>query len=260
MNNPHLHNPHLPGETFYLQGAGPHSVLLLHGFTATCSEVSWLGERLHAAGYSVLAPLLPGHGTHPDDLNRTSWQAWLDAAEAAFDELQRRAREEGRGGLVAVGGESNGGLLALALAARRPETAAVLAFAPAVRLRLGPAERMLLRLAAPILPAIPKGDLEGNTTWQGYRVNPPRAVLQLIRLQKVVAGLLPKLRAPLLIVQGCRDTTIDPGGAQALYEQAGSPVKSLHWLEESGHCVLLDSQREEAARLALDFLAGVLPR
>jgi carboxylesterase len=249
IDNPHLHNPHLPGQPFCLEGTGPDAVLLFHGFTATCAEVERLGRVLNQAGFTTMGPLLPGHGTRPEDLNRSTWQEWLEAADRAYASLRAR------GGRVIVGGESNGGLIALSLAARHPETAAVLAYAPAMRLPLSRVQRLQLRLAAALVPALPKGDLTGNTTWQGYKVNPPKAVLQLIRLQEVVAAQLPKLRAPLLIVQGRKDRTIDPHGAQILYENASSPLKELHWLEDSGHCVLLEAQQDEAARLTLDFLA-----
>lgn len=36
--------------------------LFFHGFTAGPYQFEPLGERLHRAGYNVLAPLLPGHG------------------------------------------------------------------------------------------------------------------------------------------------------------------------------------------------------
>lgn len=256
--NPYLHNPHLPGSAFCMDAsgmdaAGMNAALLFHGFTATCSEVYELGQRLHAAGITAAAPLLPGHGTRPEDLNRTRWQDWVAAAEDAYTQLAAGHRR------VFVAGESNGGLLALYLAAKHPEIAAVMAFAPALRLPLTPFQRLQLRVLSPFVPALPKGDLREDFVWQGYTVNPLRAVLQLIRLQAVVLPLLPAIRQPLLIVQGRRDRTIDPRSSEIVYEQAGSALKSLHWLEESGHCVLLDKQREETFRLALDFLAG-LPR
>ena len=53
-----LQNPQLDGTTFSFS-AGPTGLLLLHGLLATTAEVRPLGERLHAAGFSVSAPLLP---------------------------------------------------------------------------------------------------------------------------------------------------------------------------------------------------------
>jgi carboxylesterase len=247
--NTYLHNPHLAGEAFFLQGSGPNAALLFHGFTATCAEVAGLGRALQQAGYTVSAPLLPGHGTRPEDLNRTRWQDWTDAADAAYRELAAAAP----GGRLIVAGESNGGLLALYLASRHPEIAAVLAFAPALRLPFGPLQRASLPLMARLLPALPKSDLEGNTTWQGYKVNPLRAVRELIRFQEVVRQGLGSIRQPLLVVQGRNDGTIDPRSAQEVIDGVGSAVKALHWLDRSGHCVLLEDEQDQAIRLALDF-------
>lgn len=248
MNNSFLHNPQFPGEAFCLEAPGPTAILLFHGFTATVYEVEHLGKTLHQAGYSTVGPMLPGHGTRPEDLNRVVWQDWAGTAEAVYSDLSKRYQH------VIVGGESNGGLLALYMAEQHPEIPAVLAFAPALILPLGALQRLQLRLIAPFVPAIPKNDLSTNTTWQGYKVNPPKAVLQHIRLQEVVREQLAKIISPILIVQGRNDRTIDPRGAELLYQQVSSKVKRMHWMENSGHCVLLEAERNAVETLALDFL------
>lgn len=62
MAENYMINPELDGSSITWQG-GKTGFLLLHGFTATTAEVRPLGEALHAAGHTVSAPLLPGHGT-----------------------------------------------------------------------------------------------------------------------------------------------------------------------------------------------------
>ncbi len=249
--NRHLHNPHLPGEAFYLESTGKTAVLLFHGFTATCAEVARLGKVLNRAGFATAAPLLPGHGTQPGDLNKVRWQDWIAAGEKSYQKLAEDYKR------VFVGGESAGALVALYLAAEHPEIAGVMAYAPALQLRLTRWQRFQLRLAAPFIAGMPKGDLTGNTTWQGYRVNPTKGVIELLRLQKQVRARLPGIRQPLLIVQGRCDTTIDPHSAELVYELAGSPKKALHWMEQSGHCVLLEQEQHEVTKLTMDFLFEV---
>ncbi len=252
LNKAYLINPDLPGEPFDLPSSGPNAVLLFHGLTATCAEVARLGKVLNRAGFATRGPLLPGHGARPADLNKARWQDWVTAGESAYQELA------GRYPCVFVGGESNGGLLALYLAAQHPEIAGVLAYSPALRLRLPRWQRTLLHIIAPFITGLPKGDLAGNTTWQGYRVNPPGAILQLLELQKQVRPRLPEVRQPALIVQGRNDHTIDPRSSEIVYRRLGSTLKELHWMEKSGHCVLLENEQHEVTRLTLDFLYKVL--
>lgn len=120
-----LKNAHLEGDAFYWEG-GPVGVLLSHGFTATSAEVRLLARHLHARGFSVAGPLLPGHATSIEDLNRCRWQDWVRGVEQTYQQLVTRCQK------VVVGGESLGSLLALYLASEHPQAAAVLAYAPAL--------------------------------------------------------------------------------------------------------------------------------
>ncbi len=247
MDKTHLVNPQLEGDPFLLE-AGDTGVLLLHGLTATPAEVRRLGRNLHRAGFTVSGPLLPGHGETPAALNRVRWQDWFQTAEHAYAELAARCKR------VFVGGESTGALLALLLAARHPEAAGVLAYAPALDLNAPRWQKLLLPLMALFVPSIPKGDLDGNTTWQGYRVNPLKGVYQLSRLQAAVRRELPQVTQPLLVVQGRRDQTIDQRSAERVYLGVKSTDKALIYMEKSGHCVLLDDELPQVTLQTLNFL------
>lgn len=246
-----LHNPHLEGAPF-LWEAGPNAstaVLLIHGLTATPREVRPFAEKLHSQGFTVAGPLLPGHRESIQALNRTRWQDWYAEVERAYLALAHRCER------VYVGGESCGGLLALLLGARHPAIAAVFAYAPALQLNLSPVELIILHAAAPFIPALPKPRIAGDTTWQGYTANPLKAILQLRKLQSVVRRELRNVCQPVLVLQGRRDQTIDQHSAELVYQGVGSAVKELHWLEHSGHCLLLDEELDLATRLTLDFIA-----
>lgn len=220
----------------------------MHGFTATTSEVRMLAKALFERGYTVAGPLLPGHGTTPQDCNQYSWEEWAQSIEGMYQRMAPQCK------MVIVGGESAGALLALHMAYTHPEVAAILCYAPALRLKLGRTKLLLLSLLAPFRTSIPKPPPADNNPWQGYSVQPLKGARQLIRLQKAVAPLFPEIHQPILIMQGRLDPTVHPAVPKMIFDKIGSTVKVLHWLEYSTHCVILDKERELAASLTLDFL------
>jgi len=211
-----------------------------------------LAQVLNQAGYTVAGPLLPGHRTRPEDVNRTTWQDWARTVEESYRQLAARCQR------VVVGGESTGALLALYLASEHPEVAAILAYAPALRLKMGWPQRMMLRLAAPFRPYITKTNRAPNPLWQGYTVYPLRGALELVRLEREVRGRLAGIHRPLLIVQGRLDSTVDLRAVETLHREVRAATKELHWMPASEHCVILEPEREEVCRITLDFLKHVL--
>ena len=121
-----IKNAHLPGDDFFWQD-NKTGILLIHGFTATTAEVRPIAHILHKAGLTTTGPLLPGHGTHPDDMNRATWQMWVEKVKKTYAELLSHCNQ------VFVLGESMGALLALELAAQHPEIAGIILFAPAIK-------------------------------------------------------------------------------------------------------------------------------
>ncbi len=111
---------HLDPSAFFLEGGytgeGDRTgVLLIHGYTGSPTEMRWIGDYLHARGLTVSGPLLPGHGTTPEAMNRCRWTDWTGHVEAALADLRARCTR------VFVGGLSMGSLLTLHLAARHPD-------------------------------------------------------------------------------------------------------------------------------------------
>lgn len=242
-----LVNPHLEGDPFFWE-AGQVGILLAHGLTATCAEVRPLAKRLHSAGFTVSAPLLPGHGTHPRDLNHVKWQDWAQTGEEAYQQLKASCQR------VFVGGESMGAVLALYLASQHPEAVGIMAYAPAIKLNLGTFDHLRLRLLSPFIPWVPKESLDASHNWQGYPVNPLKSALQLIRFQQVVRQRLYLLHQPLLVIQGRLDTTVHPSVGQIILSGVSSTAKELHWMENSTHVVIIDQELDEVTRITLEFL------
>jgi carboxylesterase len=248
-----LVNAHLEGESFYWEGSST-GILLSHGFTATTAEVRPLARVLHEHGYTVAGPLLPGHGTTPQDANTRHWGEWVDAVEATYRQLSSRCDR------VFIGGESMGGLLALFTASEHPEAVGILTYAPALKVTSSTAP-YLARLLGPFIPIQIKtvrDPTPADERWQGYPVNPVKAAAQLFRLQSEVDRRLPSINQPILIVQGRLDPTVHPDVPEIISRKVNSEKVEIQWMENSTHCVALDGEWEQVGEITLRFIDQVL--
>ncbi len=232
--------------------AGPVGILLIHGYTGAPPEMRLLGDYLHQRGLTVAAPLLPGHGATPDDLNLTRWPTWAAHVEQSLADLRVRCQT------VFVGGLSLGSLLTLNLAADHPELPGIVAYSPAVWL----ANRLiwLTPIAKRLLPMRPKStktdhvDPQTDARLWCYEVDPVWAAHEVLKLALRVRRRLPRVTSPLLVVHSTGDHEIHPRSALRTYQQAGSSDKELVTLERSGHCVTVDACWEEVAARTYGFI------
>jgi carboxylesterase len=246
-----IHNPHLEGKSFYWSG-NHIGILLSHGFTATTAEVRLLAQILHRVGYTISAPLLPGHFTTPEDLNSVKWQDWLKTIERSYQNLRSDCN------LIFVGGESTGGLLALYLASIHAEITGILTYSPALRLARTKFELTCLNLLAPFIPYIRKTKKDEELPWQGYTLYPLRAARELTKLQQIISDRLAIIHQPILIVQGKYDTTVHPEAPQMIYQNISSSIKEIHMMENSTHVVLVDKEIIEVGAITQKFISRVL--
>jgi carboxylesterase len=246
-------------EGFRLDG-GPRCVVLVHGFTGSPYEMRPLGEMLAEAGYSVIAPRLPGHG-RPREKEDNAWPAWC----AALDESLREAREAFPGEAPSIIGLSMGALLAIDAARRFPtEVRSLVALSPAMALT-NPVPAFLWA-AQRLAPAsargwrVPKGvsdiqDRDARLAHPQAEPFPVSAVLSFDAFRRRVRREVHQVRQPVLIVHARRDRTCPLAGATWLSRRIGSSVVEMHVLEQSGHVLTVDCERVEAGRLVMSFLA-----
>jgi len=249
-------------QSFFVPG-GPTGCLLLHGFTGTPHEMRFLGTTLAARGYTVSGIRLAGHCTRVEDLAATCWHDWYASALAGLQALEPHAQR------VVVVGQSMGALLALELAAARPEiVAAVVVLSPALVLA-HPLVRYggrVLPLVVPLLPErhryVGKGtsdiaDPRARAESPNYRRVPLRALTELVRLQRRVRRRLPLVRQPVLVIHGRQDHTCPMANVEMLERGLGGPVQ-VRVLPESFHIISVDVERERVAALVGDFIASML--
>lgn len=230
--------------------------LFLHGFTATPYEGKELTEILHGElKLTVSAPLLPGHGTNPEDLKRIEWRDWTAFALKKYRELKAQCRS------VVVCGQSMGGTLALNLAATEPVNG-IITLAGAVFLKDW--RLYLLPVARHIIPYQYKSkgpDVKNKNlkkTIPSYHKYPVRSIHQLLKLMDHTRQKLPSITAPALLVHSDKDRTINFGNLQYIYDHISSTRKEMLVLENSYHLISLDIEKERVFNRIKSFIQDIL--
>jgi carboxylesterase len=200
---------------------------------------------LHAASHTVSEPLLPGHGTHPDDLNKVRWQDWVQTAESEYENLSKQCDE------VWVAGESMGGLLCLLLAAKNPEVKGLLLYAPALdipKLRKAYVFQYFLKFVAKSKP-------NDGLLWKGYNVYPLKGAVELLKLQKETRKALSKVTQPTLAFFSEKDATVVLTASDFMKSKLGSKELELVILKESPHVILLANEQQKVIDHTLRYVS-----
>ncbi len=231
---------------FTLEGSNGQAVVLLHGFTGTAGQFRMMGTFLNEHGYTVHAPLLPGHGTRLEDLATVTRHDWLQAARRAVDEVRDHDR-------VHVVGLSMGGLLTLNI----EEVASITTIDTPIKLYDWRWKLLwLIKLVKPVVLFEEEEtfDAEAAEYAIDYGGFPTVAAVELRRLIRETTRRLPQVTAPALIVQSKADDTVRPESAEIIYRRISSRQKRIAWLETSRHNALLDPERMRLHRFVLEHL------
>lgn len=227
-------------EPFLIPG-GKVGCLLLHGFTGTPKEMRMLADSLGQENYTVLAPRLAGHATHLDDMRRTTYRDWVASVEDGLNLLKGCTDQQ------VVMGLSMGGILAL-LAAARYDVSGVVSFSAPCALPADPRAAFLPYLTW-LVPQVSKGkpdwrNLEAMKDHVDYPTYPTRSVLQLKQLIQIMRSELSRVSAPALFVQSHADRGIPAESLDVLSAGVSSTDKTHLWVENSGHVVIREPERE----------------
>jgi len=246
----------LGAESIALDGSETHAVLLLHGFNDTPQSLAYLAAALHAAGWTVRVPLLPGHGRDLEAMSRGRARTWLAGARAAFREL--RATHE----TVVLCGQSMGAALAVQLAAETPDAPALVLLAPFI----GVPPRLSLKFAASWIPqaVIPYRvstggersihDPEARGRTLGVGVVTARVLHELQKVARRAEAALLLVRAPTLYLQSLEDNRVRAADAERNFSRLGSDARVQRWLHGCGHIIAADYCRADVARQTIEWI------
>ncbi|MCU0619801.1 MAG: alpha/beta fold hydrolase [Gemmatimonadaceae bacterium] len=250
-------------EPIALDRSATHAVLLLHGFGDTPQSVAALATHLaDGHGWTVRAPLLPGHGRTLADFAASDADQWLAHAVAAHDALTATHDH------VAIVGLSMGGALATLVAARAGARCPALVLLapyltppPAARrlARLAPAAQALVPWLAPARDGSPSiRDAEALAANLGYGTASPRLVRELVRIADRAVAAAPSVRAPVCLVHGTSDYRVPAALARTHPACFGGAARvELHWIDDTGHVLTVDRQRARVFALTAAWLGAV---
>jgi carboxylesterase len=215
-------------------------VVLCHGFTGTPQSMRPWGEYLSAAGFDVVCPRLPGHGTRWQDMNVTRWQDWYGELERAFDAM--RAHHD----VVVVMGLSMGGTLTIRLAEERGDDVAGIVL---VNPSLGTHRRdaVLLPLLSRVVPSFPgiASDIKKpGATELAYDRIPLRAMHSLSQLWRVACADLGRITVPVRVYHSPEDHVVEPHSTELLLAGIGTTDVVETLLVDSYHVATLDNDAE----------------
>ena len=249
-------------EPIALDASPTHAVLMLHGFNDTPQSLALLATSLHAAGWTVRVPLLPGHGSTLTAMAAGRGRAWLAHSRAALQALQ--ATHE----TVVLCGQSMGGALAVQLAAEDAAIPALVLLAPFIGLprvlSFKFAASWLLQSLFPY--RVSTGgersihDPAARALTLGKGVVTARVLRELQWVAERAEEALPRVQAPTLYLQSLEDNRIRVADAEHNFALLGSSQREQGWLSGCGHVISVDYQRDEVARRTIAWIvrwAGV---
>jgi carboxylesterase len=242
-------------ESFTLAGTNGRALLLLHGSGDTPQTLRYLGERLNAAGYTVHAPLLPGHGHSPTAFTEVSAAAYLTAARDALAALRRTHA------WVGVAGLSMGGAIAVQLAVHATEVQVLVLLAPYLTppssVRWAASTAWGWGLIFPFLGGRGESSVHDplqSAANRAYGVYPPSALRALVATATKGRRALARVTVPTLVVNSRQDNRIPMALAMHATDTLRAPTER-HWVAGCGHVITVDYCKDEVAALVLDFLA-----
>ncbi len=208
-------------------------VLCLHGLGGTGATMWPIVAACIDAGFTTLAPTLPGHGTDPADLIGVTWLDWLEAARSWPADV--------------VVGQSMGADLGLQLAAEQRCGAVVC-----------------------INPVAPDPDAMEGLRWRRdhgqiwVEVGPSTVdeiayerlpIEAFVAMTEGVGTLdLAAIDRPVLLVTSANDDVVDPSASDVIADLLTCNVQRLR-LRHSGHVATLGDERHLLQRATVDFVS-----
>ncbi len=222
-------------ESIFIKGKKPEvGCIIVHGFTGTPYNVGSIPQIILKHGMTVCVPLLTGHGTDVYDMEKATYEDWLDDVREAYDKLKESGCKE-----IFVYGQSMGGLLTLNFAEMEPDLKGIIVFCAPLRVRdksIFYKWKEYKKLRFRDFP-LPPGGSPKTDPKLGYNSFPTIKEKEICILMRKAEKNLDKIKCPMLAVYSKKDHLVKAKSAAALCKRTNSIKKELLILSKSGHAI-----------------------
>ena len=240
-------------------GTGKNAVigiLLVHGFTGSPASMRPWAEFLHAKGYTVRVPLLPGHGTKVEELNHVRWDAWPSKVMSELEDLKKNCDT------IILIGLSMGGATVLNVAqSNHDRLSGIILVNPMIYVKGVSVELAFFLSRFQKFRTSVGDDIKrpGVTEW-GYDALPTRGVYQLLKMLRATRRNLNKVNVPVQLFHSVDDHTLPVANTEIILKELGSDKKSRIELVNSYHVATLDYDQELIFHNSLTFIEDLTAR
>jgi carboxylesterase len=238
-------NNNFKGPPFFLKGKNKVGILLFHGWTSPPDELLPLAKYLHSFGWTISVPLLRGHGTKPEDLEKVTWQDWLAQGREELEKLKKNCEK------IFIGGISMGGNLAL-LISDDESVAGIFTMGAAVRYRF----HSLVKTSLFFMGLTKKYRRKYYPPWirkkmgnrQTYPYYPIKNAKEVVRLAEAARRFLPQIKKPILVMQSTSDHLVSKSSPRTIMKKVKSKVKEIFWVKDAYHVFVEEKKVWEKIR------------
>ena len=231
--------------------------ITLHGIGGTPANIRVVADALIQKGYTVISPMIPGHGETVRAQNASTGAQWLECIRAAY----KRLKDEGCTQIYALG-LSLGGILCGLLAEEEHLSGLALICTPIKMKRY----LRVARAISPIIPVVGYPESRGGkSAWgdnlyaQMYGGFSTRKLVDLGRLARKLKRNLDKIDCPTLIVSAAQDDKVDPKSIEIFCTGAVNvPSVDLAEFNHSPHGCTYGPEREAVAARCAEFVSALV--
>jgi carboxylesterase len=231
-------------------------IIFVHGFTGSPISMRPWAEFFLQKGYSISVPLLPGHGTRPEDLNRVKWQQWPAKVEEELDWMHSQ------GMTVFIFGLSMGGGTTLNVCLKHSSSVAgIVLVNPMAHVKFVPPQiAWAISRFQKMRDSVGDDIKKPGVTEHGYDSLPAVGVYQLLKMLSYNRKRLHDVTTPLMLFHSKDDHTLPVSNTEIIMKGVGSIDKQRIELVNSFHVATLDYDQDIIFENSLIFVENHIRR